>query len=130
MARLIKVTLLMMQLQNDVRMLQHRSPIPIATQPPVHIPIATPQARSPVSGLSACAGYNPDIPPSSCGSGPGDKKGRKLHRVPSSDPFSLTTPTGLDDPDDSSPSSSDDSGGGGGGPVRKWPRSRVAAFLS
>ena len=72
-------------------------------------------------GLSACSGYNPNIPPSSCGSGSGDKKGGKPHRVPSSDPFSLKTPTGLDDPDDSSPSSSDDSGGRGGGPGGNGP---------
>ena len=34
----------MVQLQNDVRMLQNGSPIPVVTQPPMYVPIDTPQA--------------------------------------------------------------------------------------
>lgn len=50
------------------------------------------------------------VPSVSKGSGSDDKKDGRSSKVSSIDPFSLTAPPGLNDPDDSSPSSSDDSG--------------------
>jgi hypothetical protein len=110
----------MLQLQNDVRMLQNRSPIPIVAQPPVFVPIGTPQATSSVIGLSACAGYKPVVPSISKGSGSDGKKGGKSSKVSSIDPLSLTAPTGPGEPSDSS-STSSDSGGNGRGPGGNGP---------
>ena len=101
----------MLQLKNDVRNLQERSPIPIVTQAPVHFPIATPPTRS-FTGLSACAGEPIRSQPSASGSG-SDKKGG---RTPITQ-LNLSTPTGVtkDSTGGSSPSSSESDGGGGSG---------------
>ena len=101
----------MLQLQNDVRNLQERSPIPIVAQPPVHFPIATPPTRS-LTGLSACAGEPPRSQHSASRSG-SDKKGGKSPVVQ----LTFSTPTGAtqNSSGGSSPSSSESDGGGGGG---------------
>jgi len=53
-----------LQLQNDVCVLQHRPTIPVVAQPPAPIPIGTSHGEyaTPMSGMSACAGFNPDAP--------------------------------------------------------------------
>ena len=88
-------------------MLQNRSPYPSCRS------ALCLSQRYPTSHIisSASPGYKPVVPSVSKRSGSDDKQGGGSSKVSSIDPFSLTAPTGLNDPDDSSPSSSDDSGG-------------------
>lgn len=112
------------QLRNEVRMLQSRPTIPVIAQPPV-IPLHTPpEAFTPVSAVSACAGYQYPTPAQQPAGYPGSPAaagwvdlGNRNPKGPGAGVLTASTVTAKPpgSPKDSDSSSSLQSGGGGRG---------------